>query len=404
MSKRILLAEESETIRKIAESLLRQNGFEVLSMASGDKALEVLKFTSPDLILLASDMKFKGDTSLFDKLQSDSKTSKLPLILLANENENENETDLPFPPEAIIQKPFNPKEFIEKVNLFSGQSSTAPLNPLAASDVEDEFLDAALGLDQLDVTDSEMMNQNMTGKIKQTPAAENMLGFEHKEDSTDVTNNSRKVESLMITDDVTNIRHSHQSQPSTPKEITGTGKLDILDDQFGIVNADLGENSETDADHDYNWFLDELANDNSDKAQHHQKQAKNQQDSQSLHFEETSSFVDPITPAQVEKKTTEPTSVDKFIDEFKKEVEKLGTDEPESVTLKEPKQKLSESGSVMQWTDSVEKITPQHIELFKKEFVRELAENLAVKIADKIDSEKLLQLLKQEIIKKSKKI
>ena len=126
MPKRILLAEESETIRKIAESILRQNGFEVLSMNSGIKAFEVLSFTSPDLILLATDMKFKGETSLFDKLQSDSKTSQLPILLLANEEEN----DLPLPPEAIIKKPFNPKEFIEKVNLFSGQSAPASVNPL----------------------------------------------------------------------------------------------------------------------------------------------------------------------------------------------------------------------------------------------------------------------------------
>ena len=146
-----------------------------------------------------------------------------------------------------------------------------------------------------------------------------------------------------------------------------------------------------------------MANDNNDKAQHQQKQVKSQKDSQSLHFEETSSFVDPVTPAQVKKKTAQPTSVDKFIDEFKKEVEKFGSDEPESITLEEPKKSLSESGSVLQWTDSLEKITPQHIELFKKEFVQELAEKLAVKIADKIDAEKLLQLLKQEIINKSKK-
>ena len=274
MPKRILLAEESETIRKIAESLLRQNGFEVLSMSTGTKALEVLNFTSPDLILLAADMKFKGETSLFDKLQSDAKTAQLSVILLANENE----TDLPLPPEAVIQKPFNPKEFIEKVNLFSGQSANVQPNPLASSDIEDEFLDAALGLDQIDVTDSEILNNTTANKIQKKQTAENMLGYEHKEDSTDVTNNSRKVESLMITDDVTNIKHSHQSQPAPPQEITGTGKLEILDDQFGIVNADLGNDSDENADHDYNWFLDELANDNNDKAQHQQKQVKSQKE------------------------------------------------------------------------------------------------------------------------------
>lgn len=398
MPKRILLAEESETIRKIAESLLRQNGFEVLSMNSGIKAFEVLSFTSPDLILLATDMKFKGETSLFDKLQSDSKTSQLPILLLANEEEN----DLPLPPEAIIKKPFNPKEFIEKVNLFSGQSAPVSVNPLGGADVEDEFLDAALGLDQLDVTDSEVLDPTLTGKIKTIPPAEKMIGYEQQQD---ITSDTGKVESLMITEDAADIKHSKNIQPKPPKELSGTGKLDILDDQFGIVNQELKTESKEDADHDYNWFLDELSNDSNEDAQAQAPPTppKQQQDSQKLSFEDTSSFVDPITPAQPQTSPKETTSVDKFIDEFKKEVEKFDSEEPESVTISEPAQKLSKSGSVLHWTDSVEKITPQQIELFKKEFVQTLAEKLAIQITGKIDSDKLLQLLKQEIINRAKK-
>ncbi len=402
MPKRILLAEESDTIRKIAESLLRQNGFEVLSMTTGAKALEVLNFTSPDLIVVAYDMKFKGETTLFEKLKSDSKISQIPLVLLANEDA----TDLPLPTEAVISKPFDPKEFIEKINLFSGQSQSTP-NPLANSDLgnDDEFLDMALGLDQLDVTDSEVMGKTITKKIKKQPSVEKMIGFEHKEDITDNQSDSGRIESLMITDDHTDIKHSQQSTPNAP-ELTGTGKLDILDDQFGIVNANLGEDSKEDTDHDYNWFLDELASDNNIDAGKPKSgsQSNGSLDSQSLTFEDNASKVSPSTPANQQSAVSQPSSVDKFIDEFKKEVEKFGSDEPESITLKDPNQKLSESGSVMQWTDSVENITPQQIQIFKKEFVSELAEKLAVKIADKIDAEKLLQLLKQEIINKAKKI
>ncbi len=396
MPKRILLAEESETIRKIAESLLRQNGFEVLSMDSGKKALEVLKFTSPDLILLATDMKFKGATTLFEKLHSDTKTSKLAMILLANEDEN----DLPLPPEAVIVKPFDPKEFIEKVNLFSGQSKTVPSNPLAVSDVEDEFLDAALGLDSIDVTDSEVLDETITGKVKKKQNSDEMIGYGYQKDITDIPADSGKVESLMISEDVTDIKHT---KPKAPKQVTETGKLDILDDQFGIASHNLEREPDENADHDYNWFLNELATDNSDKPQDASHQKGALKESQKLSFEETSSFVDPVTPALVQKKESKSTSVDKFIDEFKKEVEKFGSDEPESIVIKEAEQKLTESGSVMQWTDSVDKITPQQVELFKKEFVSELAEKIATKISDKIDAQKLLQLLKQEIINKAKK-
>ncbi len=397
MPKRILLAEESDTIRKIAESLLRQNGFEVLSMTTGTKALEVLQFTSPDLILVAFDMNFKGDTSLFDKLRSDTKLSLVPLVLLANESEQ----NLPLPDESVIRKPFDPKEFIKKVNLFTGQSQSSQSNPLSTSTVEDDFLDAALGLDQLDVTDSEILGNATSGKIKVTQNHDNMMGYEHKDETNNGSSDSGKVESLMITDDdVTNIRHTSHNSPTSPKYSSGTGKLEILDDQFGIGNQDIGQQKNENADHDYNWFLDELSNDNNDNAQAPQQtQSKNLQDSGSLAFEETSSFVDPVTPANPVENSS---SVDKFIDEFKKEVEKFGSDEPESITIKETEQKFSESGSVLQWTDSSEKITPQQVQLFKKEFVQELAEKIATKIADKIDADKLLQLINQEIRKKSK--
>jgi len=394
MPKRILLAEESETIRKIAESLLRQNGFEVLSMTTGAKALEVLQFTAPDLILVAFDMNFKGDTSLFDKLRSDSKTALIPLILLANEEEQ----NLPLPNDLVIRKPFDPKEFIKKVNLLMGQNQSAAANPFSTSVVEDDFLDAALGLDQIDVTDTEVLGNATTGKIKVSQNSDNMIGFEHKQDITNNSSDSKKIESLMITDDdVTNIKHSHKAKPAPPIEMSGTGKLEILDDQFGVGSQDVDPLANEDADHDYNWFLDELTNDNNENAQ--QAKSENLNDSDALSFEETSSFVDPVTPA---KPVEQASSVDKFIDEFKKEVEKFGSDEPESITIKETKQKLSESGSILQWTDSVEKVSPQQIKLFKKEFVEQLAEKLATKIADKIDANKLLQLINQEISKKTK--
>ena len=399
MPKRILLAEESETIRKIAESLLRQNGFEVLSMTTGEKALEVLNFTSPDLILTATDMMYKGGTTFYDKLQSDAKTAKFPLLLLANEGES----DLPLPPEAVIVKPFDPREFMEKINLFSGNTKPTAKNPLAASEVADEFLDAALGLDRIDVTDSEIMNQTVSGRIKKVDSVEKMIGYDHQQENTDITSDSRKVESLMIREDDTDMDNAHKKAEQNQKKYNETGSLEILDDQFGMEQPAHLTPQKNHSDHDYNWFLDELANENSPAKQKQKEQ--NVSDSQSLKFESTSSFVDPITPAISQKETRETSSVDKFIDEFKKEVEKFGSDEPESITLNEPKQqKLSESGSVLQWTDSIEKITPQQVELFKKEFVRELADKIAIKIVSKIDSDKLLQLLKQEIINKAKKL
>ena len=41
MRKRVLLAEQSDAIRGVAETVLRQNGFEVIPITTAEKALEV---------------------------------------------------------------------------------------------------------------------------------------------------------------------------------------------------------------------------------------------------------------------------------------------------------------------------------------------------------------------------
>ena len=50
------------------------------------------------------------------------------------------------------------------------------------------------------------------------------------------------------------------------------------------------------------------------------------------------------------------------------------------------------------WQDTLEKMTPEQMGTFTREFASQLADKLAKIIAAKIDEEKLLNLLKREII------
>jgi hypothetical protein len=124
-----------------------------------------------------------------------------------------------------------------------------------------------------------------------------------------------------------------------------------------------------------------------------------------LTVSEPASIIDPVTPLPG---TPEPldvpsretgSGVDKFLDEFKKEVEKLQSDVPESVNL-EPEQpsRSSSGGSERVWQELTENITPDEVSLFTRQLRTELAEKIAEKIMAKIDSEKLFNLLKNEIL------
>ena len=55
------------------------------------------------------------------------------------------------------------------------------------------------------------------------------------------------------------------------------------------------------------------------------------------------------------------------------------------------------------WEESLEKTDSAQIDLFAREFARELGRKVAEIIAAKIDPEKLLRLIKAEIIEKQKK-
>lgn len=410
MRKRVLMVEESDTFRKVAESFLRQNGFEVISVTTSDKALEVLNLSSPDLIIVGSEITGKGKKPMYEYLQEIPKYSAIPLLIISNPEE----TGLPFPEEVIIPRPFEPKEFIVKVNAFVGQRSpknkaqAALSNPLDDADLEDEFLDAALGLDRIDVTDSEVMDKtSITSLHKKNKISEKMIGFDHQEKDTETTD-SGKVESLMIQDENAEI-NPNQSQKNLLKALSASGKIEILNDQFGIVDSEVLDEMDKNSAHDYDWFVKEMQKDGKPKdASSKPAASKNNaaQDSE-MKISSPSSFVDPITqpPKSAKKNSTKSQSpkVDKFINEFKKEIEKIQTSEPESVTIEAKKQPSTQPDNNMVWEDTIEKITPEAIGIFTQNFISELAEKIAEKIAHKLDSEKLLNLLKHEIIASIKK-
>lgn len=401
MQKRILVAESSETIRNLAETSLRENGIEVLSVADGKRAMEVLQFTNPDMILLSADLTTSGDKKLLDEIQDNPKYQNIPYVVM----KSPDSPDLMLPEEIVLNKPFDPKRLLELINTFtnggasnSQKAQASSNNPLGKGSVDDEFLDAALGLDRLEVTESEVMDKTTKVKAGAKSTVEKMIGFDLPSDSTDIpikkNEDSGKVESLMI-------RDKDDLDPKQKKQETSSN-LEILNDQYGLTQPDQLNSPQADSDHDYNWFLNELQKENNSPAgqKTSKPDTKNISDSQKLDFTDNSSVVDPITPPPSNKQKNSTSGVDHFIDEFKKEVEKISGDMPDSVTI--PPENLSDSQK-LNWEESVEKITPQTIAAFKEQFVKELAAQVAEKISQKIDADKLLLLLKQEIIKQFQK-
>ena len=126
--KRVLLAEQSDTIRGLAGNVLRQSGFEVIGVATADKALEVLNFSRPDLLIVNGGLTDRGKRPLYERIQGDARFANVPLLLLLDPEH----PDVPFPDNLLVNLPFEPKGLLEKVTAVSGAVSythlTLPTN------------------------------------------------------------------------------------------------------------------------------------------------------------------------------------------------------------------------------------------------------------------------------------
>lgn len=400
MRRKVLVAEAVDTMRSVAETVLRQNGFEVIAVADANKVKEVLKFSRPDLVVVGADLLTSDETPCYERIRQDPKSAEIPMLLFAPSDN----AFLDFPEEVIISRPFDPKDFLAKVNHSVGQVQAGKGTGATVPDtspVDDDFLDAALGLDNIDVTDSEDMDKTFVRGRDQSadPKKDLMVGLDATTDSDKLFRDSSKIESLVINE---NESHVQKNPRPSPPPLAGTGKLEILNDQYGLNDPSQLDNEVSgDKAHDYDWFINAVREDNNPE-----KPVAGAKDSSKISIDHLSGVVDPLTPVKGAKisqpgtaKPKAAAGVEQFIDEFKKEIEQLRSDEPDELSI--PLPNVAEAvADKMTWDESVEDITPEHARLFAREIAREVGRTVAEIIVSKIDSDKLLRLIKDEVVRR----
>lgn len=116
MPSKVLVADDSQTIRSVAEFLLRQKGYEVFLAQNGEEAFTLIKETLPDLVLLDNSMPLKDGFTLCQELKNDFTLKTIPVVMLLNSRESVNQENFRTSGcNSFILKPFSPREFLEKV-------------------------------------------------------------------------------------------------------------------------------------------------------------------------------------------------------------------------------------------------------------------------------------------------
>jgi len=433
MRKKIMVAEKSDAIRSIAETILHQNGYDVLTASTIEKAKELIIAGLPNMVIIGADLKDSEGIYLYDSLDENEVTSSIPLLIIADPDGRE----LPYPEEVILPRPFNPSEFLERVKLFvgGGLSDDAPGGKTSAESfsvdsVDDEFLDSALGVDNIEVEESEVLNQTtgITHIKKKADASKKKDVFEtHRPDDEEAeSKKSETVESLLIRDEDSGKVISDQNKNG---KMAASSKIELSSDQYGLTDEEDSEpkqkspepesdkpKSEGDKNHDYDWFIDEMKKETNTPAD---TPPKNKMGDSGLVKTPTSEAIEPIAfPKEEEKPDSSkkeqsgaeitPGGVDKFISDFKQEAERINaeTDDTDSGTSADsPGKKATETVSTQVVEKKAEappqvpteRLIDEEIRHFCTNLVEILSEKLAKKIVDKIDKDELYKTIRQDL-------
>ncbi|GAB4241642.1 MAG: response regulator [Elainellaceae cyanobacterium] len=117
MPKRILLIDDEDGARKITQfSLEAAAGWDVLTAASGVEGLSLAEAEPPDAILLDVMMPDLDGPATFQRLQENSKTRSIPVIMLtAKASPAEHQPLAALGVAGIITKPFKIPALIAQI-------------------------------------------------------------------------------------------------------------------------------------------------------------------------------------------------------------------------------------------------------------------------------------------------
>ncbi len=117
MKRRVLIVDDSATMRDMVSYTLSNAGFEVLQATDGENAFTLLKSERVDLVITDINMPKLDGIGLTKKLRSEPKHRAIPILCLTTERET-NIKDLAKLAGATgwIEKPFDPDRLVQVAN------------------------------------------------------------------------------------------------------------------------------------------------------------------------------------------------------------------------------------------------------------------------------------------------
>ena len=128
---RILVADDEENIRRILETRLRMQGYEVAAAVDGAEALELFRGFEPDLVVLDVMMPELDGFAVTERIRAQ---SEVPIILLtALGDVADRITGLQLGADDYMVKPFSPKELEARIRCVLRRAGSTATDGVSGS-------------------------------------------------------------------------------------------------------------------------------------------------------------------------------------------------------------------------------------------------------------------------------
>jgi CheY-like chemotaxis protein len=232
--KKIVVAESSPTIKSVADSLLRQSGYDVVCTSDGLQAWEVISAEKPDLILAGLSLSGISGLELCRQVTSDRLTGGIPVVLMIGAHDTIREEEIVASgARGKLKKPFSPRDLLDVVNKL-------------------------------------IVKIQYSGSVEEAARP--------KPTETKFVTQVSSTKHLQKEDETYNLDWLDLSEANAPKHISKVASFDLSnddqaliidDDQYGLANQILPEEEEPipppvpelPQDDDYEWFVGEMKRD-----------------------------------------------------------------------------------------------------------------------------------------------
>ena len=115
--KRIIIVEDEPDMADLVAMRLRREGYVVETVGDGAEALEMIRYSPPDLVLLDLMLPGMPGTEVATKLRNDARTSSVPIIMLtAKSEESDIVVGLHLGADDYITKPFSMSVLLARIS------------------------------------------------------------------------------------------------------------------------------------------------------------------------------------------------------------------------------------------------------------------------------------------------